>query len=146
MVILAVGSMVNTALRASEVMSKKGVEATVVNARFIKPMDKEMLESMADCGLCAVKYGVESGTQELINNSGKNLSLARVEYIVKITKKLGLKLHLTFMLGIMGETDETIKNTDKFLFKLDPDSAQFSIATPFPGSRYYEMLVKKSFI
>lgn len=109
-------------------------------------MDKEMLESMADCGLCAIKYGVESGDQELINNSGKNLSLDRVETIVKITKNLGLKLHLTFMLGIMGETEKTVKRTVNFLFKLDPDSAQFSLATPFPGSKYYEILAKKGYL
>ena len=45
--ILAVGSMVNVALKASEVLSKKGVEAKVINARFIKPLDKEMLEDLA---------------------------------------------------------------------------------------------------
>lgn len=46
-IILALGSMVNTALMASDVMSKKGIEATVINARFVKPLDKEMLEEVA---------------------------------------------------------------------------------------------------
>jgi len=62
-VILAVGSMVNTALAASEVMSKKGVEATVVNARFIKPMDKAMLEEIANTSskIFTLEEGVATG-------------------------------------------------------------------------------------
>ena len=62
-VILAVGSMVNTALMASEVMSKKGVEATVVNARFIKPIDKGMLEEIAKTSkkIFTVEEGIATG-------------------------------------------------------------------------------------
>ena len=55
--------MVNTVLMASEVMSKKGVEATVVNARFIKPMDKEMLEEIAKTSkkIFTVEEGILTG-------------------------------------------------------------------------------------
>ena len=65
---------------------------------------------------------------------------------IYIAKKLGLKIHLTFMLGLPGETRETIRKTIDFALKIDPYSLQFSIATPFPGSRYFEILDEKGYI
>jgi anaerobic magnesium-protoporphyrin IX monomethyl ester cyclase len=101
--------------------------------------DQEMLEAMADAGLYAIKYGVESGVQELVDAAGKELDLSRVEETVRITQELGVKVHLTFTLGLPGETQETIQRTLAFASQLDPDSVQFSIATPYPGTTYYDM-------
>ncbi|MFH1552698.1 MAG: 1-deoxy-D-xylulose-5-phosphate synthase [Candidatus Omnitrophota bacterium] len=63
LVILAVGSMVNTALLAGEVLSKKGIEATVINARFIKPLDSEILEELAHAGkkIFTIEEGITGG-------------------------------------------------------------------------------------
>jgi len=108
--------------------------------------DREMLEAMKDAGLYALKYGVESGVQEIIDNCGKKLDLKKVRETIKITKELGIKFHLTFAFGLPGETMETIKRTIDFAIEQDPDSLQFSIITPFPGSKYYDDLEKKGFI
>lgn len=101
--------------------------------------DREMLEAMADAGLYAIKYGVESGVQELVDAAGKSLDLNRVTETVRITKDLGVKVHLTFTFGLPGETEETIQRTIGFASEMDPDSVQFSIATPYPGTNYYDM-------
>ncbi len=101
--------------------------------------DREMLEAMAEAGLYAIKYGVESGVQELVDAAGKSLDLSQVKETVRITKDLGVKVHLTFTLGLPGETEETIRRTLDFAAEVDPDSVQFSIATPYPGTVYYEM-------
>lgn len=108
--------------------------------------DKETLEAMANAGLKLIKLGVESANQTIIDNAQKNLKLEDVIESVKIIKNLGIKLHLTFMFGLPGETKKTIRKTIKLAKSLDPDTLQFSIATPFPGSKYYDMLDKKSFI
>jgi radical SAM superfamily enzyme YgiQ (UPF0313 family) len=108
--------------------------------------DKESLEAMVEAGLCAIKYGIESADQAIVNNCGKALDLKKSEENIYIAKKLGLKIHLTFMLGLPGETRETIKKTINFALKIDPYSLQFSIATPFPGSRYFEILDEKGYI
>ena len=60
-----------------------------------------------------------------------------------ITRELGIHYHLTFMFGLPGETRETAHQTMALALELDADSAQFSIATPFPGSRFHAMLVEK---
>ena len=101
--------------------------------------DGEMIKAMATAGLFAIKYGVESGVQEVVNASGKSLDLNRVRETVRITKNLGVKVHLTFTFGLPGETEETIRRTLEFASEVDPDSVQFSIATPYPGTTYYDM-------
>jgi radical SAM superfamily enzyme YgiQ (UPF0313 family) len=101
--------------------------------------DREMLEAMAGAGLYAIKYGVESGVQELVDSAGKSLDLKRVKETVRITQDLGVKVHLTFTLGLPGETEETIQRTIDFASDMNADSVQFSIATPYPGTTYYDM-------
>nr|WP_269434893.1 radical SAM protein [Desulfosarcina ovata] len=105
-------------------------------------MDRELLETLKDAGLHALKYGVESGAQEILDGACKGLDLEKVGETIKITRELGIQYHLTFMFGLPGETEETARETMALALDLDPDSLQFSIATPFPGSRFYDMLLK----
>jgi radical SAM superfamily enzyme YgiQ (UPF0313 family) len=60
--------------------------------------------------------------------------------MIKFTKDLGIKVHLTFTFGFTGETKKTIKKTIERGLKLDPDSVQFSILTPFPGTSLFQQL------
>ncbi len=106
-------------------------------------MDREMLTALKDAGLTALKYGVESGAQAVLEQACKGLDLDRVRQTVAITRELGIHYHLTFMFGLPGETRETARQTIALALELDSDSAQFSIATPFPGSRFHAMLVEK---
>ena len=109
-------------------------------------MDEEILEEMKKSGLWAVKYGVESATQSLVDNIEKNMNLKKAEKMIKFTKKLGIKTHLTFTFGLPGETKQTIERTIRCAQRLDPFSVQFSIMTPFPGTKYYEVLERKGLI
>lgn len=109
-------------------------------------MDEEMLLDMKDSGLWAVKYGVESAVQSLVDNIKKNMDLKKAEKMIRFTKELGIKVHLTFTFGLPQETKRTINQTIKFAQELDPFSVQFSITTPFPGTEYYEALGKKGLI
>ncbi len=103
-------------------------------------MDEELLVELKNSGLYAVKYGVETGSQELISKMGKNLDLEKVEWVVRRTKELGIRVHLTFSFGHIGETKETINKTISTAILWEPDAVQFSIITPFPGSKYYDIL------
>lgn len=109
-------------------------------------MDEEILENMKEAGLWAVKYGLESANQSLVDQIGKDMDLDKAEKMIKFTKKLGIKVHLTFTFGLPGETKETIEKTIQYALKLDPFSIQFSITTPFPGTKYFEILEKKDLI
>ena len=77
---------------------------------------------------------------------GKDLDLEKARENIKITKELGVKIHLTFSLGLPGETTDSIKRTVAFAIEQDPDSLQFSIVTPFPGSKYFNELDEKGYV
>lgn len=106
-------------------------------------MDEELLDNLKKAGLFSVKYGIENADQEIVNRCGKNLNLKKAEKMIKHTKSLGIKIHLTFSFGLEGETKDTIKKTIDYALKLNPDSVQFSIITPFPGTKLYDDLDKE---
>ena len=106
-------------------------------------MDEEILEHMKKAGLWAVKYGVESASQTLLNTCGKGLALEKALRMIKHTQALGIKTHLTFSFGLCGETKETIKQSTDLVLSLNPESVQFSIITPFPGTRLFDLLDKE---
>jgi radical SAM superfamily enzyme YgiQ (UPF0313 family) len=109
-------------------------------------MDQEMLIALKEAGLYALKYGVESGSQQLLNKAGKNLDLQKVKKTIRLTREVGIKYHLTFMFGLPGETWKTVEETIQFALEADPNSLQWSMATPFPGSRFYEMMEDKGYL
>jgi len=109
-------------------------------------MDKKLLDEMKSAGLYAIKYGVESAVQKLVDNANKDLDLKKAEEIIRYTNKIGIKTHLTFMFGLPGETHKTIQKTIDFALKMNPESVQFSITTPFPGTSYYKELNKNGML
>lgn len=100
-------------------------------------MDYEILERMRAAGAYATKYGIESASQEILNSCKKNMDIKKAKEVVLITKKLGIKVHLTFCSGLPGETERTRAETNKFIEDVSPDSLQFSFAVPFPGTSYF---------
>lgn len=102
--------------------------------------DPAQYEDLVATGLQAVKYGVESADTARLKQIGKNLDVQRVRDSIRAVKSLGVKVHLTFMFGLPGETLDTMQRTLDLAYELDPDSAQFTVATPFPGSRLYSEL------
>jgi radical SAM superfamily enzyme YgiQ (UPF0313 family)/MoaA/NifB/PqqE/SkfB family radical SAM enzyme len=109
-------------------------------------MEVDILEKLRSAGLFAVKYGVESSSQELLDRICKNMDLHKTERMIRFTQSLGIKTHLTFSFGLPGETQETIQRTIDFAKALDPDSLQFSIATAFPGTSFFQTLEQKGHI
>jgi len=109
-------------------------------------MSEEILKEMRDAGLFAVKYGVESATQEHLDSIDKNMNIKNTEEIIRLTKKLGIRTHLTFTFGLPGETRESIQKTIDLALRLDPVTIQFSLATPFPGTVFYKEMKEKGAI
>ncbi len=109
-------------------------------------MDEEILITLREAGLHSIKYGVESASQEILDRAKKRMDLRKAIRMIKFTQDLGVKTHLTFTFGLPGETKESIKKTIDLALSLNPDSVQFSIATPFPGTEFYEEMEKRGFI
>jgi len=109
-------------------------------------MDKDLLAILSHAGLYACKYGIESADPKVLEKCGKNIDLIRVREVIKLTKELGIKVHLTFCLGLPGERKESISKTADFIKAVQPDSLQVSFATPFPGTEYYKYMIDKGFL
>ena len=124
-----------------EIMKRKIKTPWAVMARA-DLMDEKLLSLMSNAGLYAVKYGVESANNKVLRLCKKNLNLVNAERMIKYTKKIGIKVHLTFCLGLPGETKQSIQDTVNFIAETKPDSLQFSLATPFPGTNYFRYLEK----
>jgi radical SAM superfamily enzyme YgiQ (UPF0313 family) len=120
--------------------SDKGIDFPWAFMGRADTCDPKQYEALAATGLAAVKYGVESADSARLRQIGKNLDVARVRESVKTVHALGIKVHLTFMFGLQGETLDTMQRTLDLAYELDPDSAQFTVAVPFPGSRLHEEL------
>jgi radical SAM superfamily enzyme YgiQ (UPF0313 family) len=90
-----------------------------------------------------VKIGVESGCQKLLDACQKNLNIQTVDKTVRHLKRIGMYVHLTFTFGLPGESKETLRETINFGLRLCPNSVQFSITTPFPGTPYFKMAQEK---
>ena len=108
------------------------------NARADVPF--ETLLKMKDSGCRLLIVGFESSHQEILNNIHKGEKLERMEQFVRDCKKVGLLIHGTFMIGLPGETKESIEDNFKLAVKLDLDSIQFSVATPYPGTEFWDYL------
>ncbi|WP_455368078.1 B12-binding domain-containing radical SAM protein [[Eubacterium] cellulosolvens] len=106
----------------------------------VKPISKEILEWMKKSGCIRIAFGIESGSQEVLNKIRKGITLEEVEKAVDLTKKVGLETIGLFMIGNYGEDESSIKQTIKFSKKLNLDYAIFYVATPYPGTELFEII------
>ena len=109
-------------------------------------MDEALLRRMRESGLIAAKYGIESADQRVLDRIGKRLDINEAIYITKLSKALGVRVHLTFSLGLSGDSVESMEKTMALALDLDPYSLQISYSTPFPGTRYYREAKAKGYI
>jgi len=92
------------------------------------------LKVLKDNGLRLLLVGYESGSQAILNNIKKGLRIDRAREFTRNARALGIKIHGTFIMGLPGETRETIEETVRFALDIDPDTIQVSLAAPYPGT------------
>ncbi len=96
------------------------------------------LQTLKDNGLRLLLVGYESGNQRILNNVKKGIRLDVARRFTRDAKALGIEIHGTFILGLPGETRETIQETIRFACEIDPDTIQVSLAAPYPGTALYD--------
>ena len=101
-------------------------------------VNKNILKIMADAGCWNVYYGLESGNQDLLDNISKGITLQQTRDAIKWTSEAGMESRGAFILGLPGETPLKGKQTIDFAISLGLDYAQFSFATPYPGTKFYD--------
>ncbi|HEX8949646.1 MAG TPA: hopanoid biosynthesis associated radical SAM protein HpnJ [Dissulfurispiraceae bacterium] len=126
-------------------MKLKGLGITwSCNARANVP--RKTLRRLKESGLRLLVVGFESGNQKILNNIKKGVRLDQMREFVKATKELGILVHGAFILGLPGETSETIEETIRFALELDPYSIQVSLVAPYPGTELYAQGIREGWI
>ena len=104
-------------------------------------VDDELLALMSKAGCKVIWFGVESGSEKVLQRIGRNTKPEQVETAFKLCKKNGIKTACSFMLGLPDETLADMEVSLKFAKKLDPDYCMFNIFIAYPDSKLYnEML------
>lgn len=93
-----------------------------------------LLEKMKQAGCYALGLGIESGNQTVLNKNNKNLNLKVVPQVLENLKKVGIQSYGFFILGLPGDSKESMEQTINFALKNSFDRAWFNIFTPYPGS------------
>lgn len=101
-------------------------------------IDREVIEAMAGAGCRAIKFGVESADPEVLRQIPKDQSPEEVARTVRDCSEFGIGTHANFLLGLPGETRESAERTIEFALRLNTHTLQFAIATPYPGTAFYE--------
>lgn len=104
----------------------------------VQNINEEIVQLMKKAGCFIVSLGIESGNQEVINSTNKNITLEQVTNAVNLFKKYDIDCLGFFMIGHPKDTYKTVHETIDFAQKLNLDFPFFSVTTPFPGTELYD--------
>ena len=95
---------------------------------------------MKKAGCWMINYGIESGSQDILHkcNKGEQATLENARKAVLMTKKAGIKVWGYFIIGLPGETKQTIKETSRFARSLPLDMVNFAVGAPYPGTEFFK--------
>jgi len=127
-------------------LKKRGIDITFACGSRVDHVDKRFLEFLYKNGCVALYFGVESANQKTLNRIGKKITIEQAKKVFKWVKELGGFATGSFILGFPWETIDDIKRTIDFALKLDPDYAQFTVLTPYPGTPIYDYALKHNLI
>jgi len=126
---------------ARRMMENKLNLSWICSAR-VGTIDEEMMKIMKQSGCHMIRIGVESGNQAILDNVKKGIKIEETEFLLKLAHKYNIDVHAHMMLGMPGEDRQTIKNTIKFVKRINPSVVTFGICTPYPGTLLFEEVKK----
>jgi radical SAM superfamily enzyme YgiQ (UPF0313 family) len=124
--------------RAQAIARRLGPLGLTWSANAKANVPYETLKVLRDNGLRLLLVGYESGNQAILNRVKKGVRLDAARRFTREAKSLGIAIHGTFILGLPGETRETIRETIEFAREIDPRTIQVSLAAPYPGTALYD--------
>jgi hopanoid biosynthesis associated radical SAM protein HpnJ len=124
-------------------MGKLGVTWSC-NAKANVP--RKTLEVLKDNGLRLLLVGYESGNQQILHNIKKGMRVDVARRFTRDCHELGIAIHGTFILGLPGETAETIQETIRFAIETNPHTVQVSLAAPYPGTFLYDQALREGWL
>ncbi|MHB8163133.1 MAG: B12-binding domain-containing radical SAM protein [Methanoregula sp.] len=109
-------------------------------------LDYETMVAMKGAGCRLLDVGYESGSNEILKNIRKGITVDQLREFTKNAKLAKLKILADFVIGFPGETKETVGQTLKFIHEISPDLLQIAVATPMPGTDFYRICKENNYL
>ena len=136
----------NRVVQICEELHKRNLKLIWDCGTRVDMVDRELMKTMRDAGCVAVWMGVESGSEAILGAMNKSIKLEQTRKAFKTAHEVGLMTIANVVLGFPGETEQTAKETIRFLQQLNPDDVGFYIATPYPGTPMYEQVIQNGWL
>ncbi|RJS70881.1 MAG: radical SAM protein [Candidatus Syntrophoarchaeum sp. WYZ-LMO15] len=133
-------------MRIARRILEEGLDISWSASSRVDIFTEEVAAAMKKGGCHTIYFGIESGSQKILNFIGKGITPEQSISAVKKAKKQGLNVLGSFVIGFPEETKEDIRKTIKLSKKAGVDFAQFTIATPYPGTRLWDYALSKKLI
>jgi radical SAM superfamily enzyme YgiQ (UPF0313 family) len=125
-----------------QAMIKEKIKMSWMCNSRVDYVDEEMLTLMGQAGCQMISWGIESASERVLKRARKGANPAKAEQALRWAKKAGIKNFGYFIIGLPGETEETIKQTIAFSKTLPLNVAIFHIAAPYPGTPFFYEVVE----
>ncbi len=112
----------------------------------VDSLSSEMLREMKEAGCKKVQFGFESGSQEILDNIKKETTVEEAREAVRLVKKYGIKIAANFMIGNIGETEESVRKSIELAKEFNTDTTAFFVASPYPGTEFYKLAKEKGYL
>ncbi|HEX7758968.1 MAG TPA: hopanoid biosynthesis associated radical SAM protein HpnJ [Caulobacteraceae bacterium] len=132
--------------RAEEIAKELGKLGVTWSCNAKANVPRKTLKILKDGGLRLLLVGYESGNQQILHNIKKGMRIEVAEQFTKDCHELGIAIHGTFIMGLPGETLETMQQTAKWAAKINPHTIQVSLAAPYPGTFLYKQAVENGWL
>ena len=134
------------ALELTDRIVKEGLDIRWSASARVNLFNDEIAKNMKKAGAHTVYFGIESGSQKILDFIGKGITLSLAKISVRKANEAGLNTLGSFIIGFPEDTIKDIKTTIKFSKKVGVTVAQFTIATPYPGTRLWNYVVEKKLL
>jgi anaerobic magnesium-protoporphyrin IX monomethyl ester cyclase len=124
-----------------DAMASKGVDIPFMVTSRVDTVDHDFLARLKQAGCFLITYGIESGSEKVLRDIGKNINIRQIRDAVRISKQLGIKVVGNYMLGHFADTEETCNQTIQLARELQCDISQISICIPYPGSDLFQQAI-----
>jgi anaerobic magnesium-protoporphyrin IX monomethyl ester cyclase len=112
----------------------------------VDSIDEEMICCMKKAGCWGISFGVESGSQKMLDLMKKGITVEQIKEAFRLCNKYSIDSFAYFLIGLPWETEETVNESIALAIEIDPSIAEFFIVYPFPGTEFYEIAVREGLI
>lgn len=132
------------AIKIADKIRKEKLDISWTASSRVDTFSKEIAEAVHKSGAHTIYFGIESGTQKILNFIGKGITPEQSKTAVKNAKEAGLSAFGSFVIGFPQETKDDVKKTLKFSRRVGVDFVQYTIATAYPGTRLWDLALKEN--